>query len=455
MRNWARARAAEVRPHVDKAPEKANIEGGAEVGIEVRSEARGETVAQIRRRLVRLIALALAVWAWSASGAAAQPAVIPLTPPLPELTPLLEFVEAPLDKPVVPIPNVKLPGPPESLPALPPAKLVSLPDKVTPPVPSSRMLACAGTWLGVASESYECGVARFREGKYDEAARDFEQAVRLGGDRQDLIRLARYWLGESYWQLGRLELADRAFGQVAQTGGRDGLDVWALQGSGWTALRLGDPARAREAFTRLVAARPPNPLDVYGRFGLAMASYELGRYEEAQHAWSETMARPLPPALARDAAFWYGETLGRVKQYDRATAELGRFVAAGPHPLLETGKLRLGWSLLAGGKYAASAARLREAQGLGRGNGPDEHDWRDAGLALALLGAGDIDGARNAARELSAAQVEALGARQAPVARCRGGRASRCGRRRARTGAAGRRSRFGDSRLGASAQGRQ
>jgi len=350
---------------------------------------------------VRFPALALVIWAWSAS-AAAQPAVIPLTPPMPDLTPFLEFVEAPLDKPAVPIPHVRLPGPPEGLPALPPAKLVSIPDKVTPPVPTSRMLACAGTWLGVASESYECAVARFREGKYDEAARDFGQAVRQGGDRQDLIRQARYWLGESYWRLGRVELADRNFVQVAQSGGRDGLDLWALQGSGWTALRLGDPARAREAFTRLVAARPPSPLDVYGRFGLAIALYELGRYEEAQRAWADATARPLPPLLARDAAFWYGETLGRVGQYDRATAELGRFVAGGPHPLLETGKLRLGWWFLAGGKYAAAAARLREAQGLGRDrNGPDERDWRDAGLALALLGTGDVDGARNAARELS------------------------------------------------------
>ncbi len=350
---------------------------------------------------MKLTVLALVAWAWSASAAAQPAAVIPLTPPMPDLTPFLEFAEAPLDKPAVPIPNVKLPGPPEGLPALPPAKLVFLPDKLTAPLPASRMLACAGTWLGVASESYECAIARFREGKYDEAARDFGQAVRQGGDRQDLIRQARYWLGESYWRLGRFELADRAFAQVAQSGGRDGLDLWALQGSGWTALRLGVRARAREVFARLVAARPPSPLDVYGRFGLAVSLYGLGRYGEAQKAWSEAAARSLPP-LARDAAFWYGDTLGRVGEYDRATAELGRFVAGGPHPLLEAGKLRLGWWFLVGGKYQASAARLREVQGLGRDrNAPDERDWRDAGLALALLGTGDVDGARNAARELS------------------------------------------------------
>jgi tetratricopeptide (TPR) repeat protein len=352
-------------------------------------------------RIGLLTGLAFVLWAWPAA-TGAQPAVIPLTPPLPDLAPLLEFVEAPLDKPTVPIPNVNLPGPPENLPVLPPAKVTSLPDKATAPVPTSRMLACAGTWLGVASESYECAIARYREGKYDEAARDFGQAVRLGGDRADLIRQARYWLGESYWRLGRVELADRAFVQVAQSTGRDGLELWALQGSGWTALRLGDAARAREALTRLVAARPASPLDAYGRFGLALSLYELGRYEEAQKAWSEATARALPPPLARDAAFWYGETLGQTGQYDRATAELGRFVAGGPHPLLETGKLRLGWWFLAGGKYAASVAQLREVQGLGREPGTgEERDWRGAGLALALLGAGDVDGARSAARELS------------------------------------------------------
>jgi tetratricopeptide (TPR) repeat protein len=332
-----------------------------------------------------------------AGPASAQPQVLPLTPPPPDLTPLLEFVEAPLDKPPVPIPALKLPVPAEALPELPPAKLTSLPDKLTPPVPSSRMLACAGTWLGVASESYECGIARFREGKYDEAIRDFGQALRLGPDRPDLVRQAQYWQAESYWRLGRVELADRAFIQVAQAPGRSGLEQWALEGSGWTALRLGDAARARDAFARLIAARPAAPLDAYARFGLALALDLLGRYEEAQKAWSEATARPLPAALARDATFWQGETLGRIGQYEPAVSELGRFVAGGPHPLLESGRLRLGWWLLAAGNSVTSASRLREAKALG----PDERDWRDAGLALALLGAGDIEGARGAARELT------------------------------------------------------
>lgn len=333
--------------------------------------------------------------------AGSTPPVLPLTAPLPDLVGLLEFVETPLDKPAVPIPSVNLPVAPDVLAALPPA-WISLPGKPTAALPPSRALACAGTWLGVATESLQCGLARYHEGRYDEAARSFEQAVRLAGDRQDVARTARYWLGESFWKLGKIELADRTFTRLAEASGRDGLELWALASSGWTALRLGDFPRARETFARLLASRPPYPLDAYGRFGLALSLYALARYEEAQRAWSDAASQRLPAPLARDIIFWNGETLARVKQYDWASAELGRFVMGGPHPLLGTALVRLGWALLAAGKYPEAAARLREAQRLPRDrNAPDEQDWKDAGLALALLGGGDLDGARSAARPLA------------------------------------------------------
>lgn len=353
-------------------------------------------------RIPSLVAALLGLLAAAGMPAmAAAPAVLPLAAPPPDLVGLLEFAEAPLDKPPVPIPNVGFPAPPEALTA-PPAAAMVLPDKPTAALPPARTLACAGTWMGVGSESLACGIARFHETRYDEAARLFEQAARLAGDRQDVARSARYWLGESYWKLGRIELADRTFARMAESSGRDGLEPWALASSGWTALRLGDSARARDAFARLIAARPPPPLDAYGRFGLALALYALASYEEAQRAWTDATAQRLPAPLARDAIFWNGETLARLNQHTRASAALEQFVSGGPHPLLGTALMRLGWSLLADSKYPEAAARLRDAQRVPPArNTPDEQDWIDAGLALALLGAGDLDGARSAARPLA------------------------------------------------------
>ena len=301
------------------------------------------------------------------------------------------------------------------------------------------MLACAGTWLGVASESLECGVARLNERKYDEAARAFEQAVRLARDRQDVARPATYWLGESYWQLGRIEQADQAFTRLAQSPGRDGFDVWALANSGWTALRLGDFARARETFTRLLAARPTYPLDAYGRFGLALSLYALGQYEDAQRAWREVTAQRLPAPLARDAAFWSGETLARLKQYDRASTELGRFVAGWPPSAAGLGSdaarlvaARRGQVRAGRGAAARSAAAARRPQRARRAGleGLPASRWP-------CSGAKDLDGARNAARPLAQrgsklSSLSTSSVLEALVAARRGP-----GRRRARAATAG------------------
>ena len=123
----------------------------------------------------------------------------------------------------------------------------------------------------MASESLECGRARFQKGEYDDAVRALESAVRPGSEREIAIE-ARYWLGESYYRLGRIEQADWLFRQVGQDL-RQEFGPWALHSSGWTALRMDDAARARDAFTTLLARPVPVPLDVWGRFGLGLASY--------------------------------------------------------------------------------------------------------------------------------------------------------------------------------------
>jgi hypothetical protein len=122
---------------------------------------------------------------------------LPLTPPPPDLAPLVGFVSAPLDKPPVLV-EAPLPPPPVELPALPPAAIV-LPTAEKPAafVQPPRALPCIGAWTGVASESLECGRARFARAEYDDAAKALESATKAGAD-PDLLREARYWLGETY-----------------------------------------------------------------------------------------------------------------------------------------------------------------------------------------------------------------------------------------------------------------
>ena len=344
------------------------------------------------RRTLALVA------AWVLLVGAAAPR--PLDPPPPDLARLIPFAEAPSEKPALTI-DMPLPPPPVAMPAFPPAIPLPPADKPNAFIPSPRALPCVGSWLGIARESLECGRARFQRGDFEDAAKALDNAVRKSSDR-DVLREARYWLGESLWRLDRIEQADWLFRQVAQDTPRQDWGVWALHGSGWTALRLRDAARARDTFTSFLAGPTPSPLDAWGRHGLALALYALGRWEDADKQWAQLESRGVPPALTRDVLFWHGDTLGRIGQPDRAETMLRQFTQGGAHPLYPAGVLRLGWWALAAGHAPEAVATLRGYSGSA------EIEWATAALAQALLTAGDWAEARKT--------VTALSARRSPLA---------------------------------------
>src|SRR2546427_3664949 len=90
---------------------------------------------------------------------------------------------------------------------------------------------------------------------------------------------------------------------------------------GWTALRTGDAIRARDTFAQLLAGAVPAAMEPWARHGLGLASYALGRYDEAVAAWEALRSRGAPGSLARDVGFWLGEALGRVGPDDRRSEE--------------------------------------------------------------------------------------------------------------------------------------
>ena len=321
---------------------------------------------------------------------------LPLTPPPPDLAALVPFASAPLDKPALGT-DVKIPAASIDLPPLPLAAIVPpAVDKPTVQTQPPRSLPCIGAWTGVASESLECGRAKFQRGEYEDAAKALETATKPGVERE-VLREARYWLGESYYRLGRVEQADWLFRQVVQDSQRNDWRVWALHSSGWTALRVGDAARARDAFTAVLAAAPA-PVEPWARYGLGLAQYAAGQYADAVQTWNQLLERGTPTALARDVLFWHGDALGRVNEPGRAEADLKRFVDGGPHPLLTTAQLRLAWWALAAGHAPEALAAFRAY--APPANNP-EREWGQAGLALALLDSGDFKGARDAAAALA------------------------------------------------------
>lgn len=325
----------------------------------------------------------------------------PFLPPPPDIAPLVPFVAAPVDKPPV-LADAALPPAPLELPPLPLAALsVPAGDKPVAFVQPPRTLPCIGAWTGVPSESLECGRARFQRGEFEEAAKALESAARPGAER-DLLREARYWLGETYYRLNRIAEADWLFRQVGQDSPRQEWGVWAQHSSGWTALRIGDATRARDAFTAVLTGAVPSPIEPWARHGLGLANYALGRHQEAEQAWALALQRGTPVLLGRDVLFWHGEALGRIGEPGRAEADLRRFVDGGKHPLIPTAQLRLAWWALAARHAPEAVAAFRAYLVHLPSFTGKEREWGEAGLALALLATGDWNGARDAAAGLTA-----------------------------------------------------
>lgn len=363
----------------------------------------------------RPAAVACLFAAWLALTAATP---LPLAPQPMDVTALVPFVSAPLDKPSIKLPAVTMPSPPLDVPPVPPAVVVRpTTDKPTAMMPPTRTLPCVGAWTGDAGEALECGRARLLRGDLPEAVQALDQAVRNGRDRE-VVADARYWLGETLYRLGRIEQADAEFRRVAQERS-PALSPFALHSSGWTAIVLGDAGRAREAFAQLLASTHPLAIDAWGRFGLGLSLTALGRHPEAQRAWADVLSRRPPGALERDALFWHGDALGRIGQPDRAMIDLARFTQGGSHPLLAAGLVRLAWWSLAARRPAESLAAVRAYPGPRmpeprpepnkpapppRRPGPDQEaadrDWVDGSRALALLASDDLGGARTAAQPL-------------------------------------------------------
>jgi len=204
----------------------------------------------------RALALALSAALLAAPGSTTAATVLPLVPPPPDLTGLVPFAEAPVEKPPIAALDLPLPPSPVELPPMPLASIVvPAADKPTAALAPPGPLACVGAAFGVASKALECGRSHFAKGEYEDAAQDLEQAARKGAERE-LLTEARYWLAETYYRLNRFQQADQLFRQVAQGPRTAEFTVWSLHSSGWTALRLGEWSRARDTFTQFLTAAP-------------------------------------------------------------------------------------------------------------------------------------------------------------------------------------------------------
>jgi len=325
----------------------------------------------------------------------------------------------PLEKPPVPIPRVEAPPSPEPIPTPPTPRLTIDPSlRLMPRLASPRAMACnpLGSVFGVASELLECGRAKFQRGELEPARADLAAAVQKSSDRE-VVREARYWLAETLIRLGRSGAAEQHLALVARDDPSGEYGAHAAHTLGWLLLERGEAATALTTFeTQMRSGAPPDLIPTL-RHGRALSLYGLGRFADAREEWRALLGQSIPRPLVTEASFWLGDTLGRLGDAKGAAERLQLFTAAGPHPLLPAGMLRLAWWRRAAGQ-PVEAVRTYRALLQAYPQSP-EAPFARAGLVQALADTGDAAGAVAEARALEAQDPSGRIARPALLAALR------------------------------------
>jgi len=124
-----------------------------------------------------------------------------------------------------------------------------------PTTPSSAGPAPVSPAPGSPTRLYDMAWADYTAGSYDLAIEGFTSYVR-SFPRSEFADNAQYYIGESYFQRGRLAEAVEAFGRVISTYPNSDVVGQAYYKRGMSYERLNQPDRAREAYDFLIKTAP-------------------------------------------------------------------------------------------------------------------------------------------------------------------------------------------------------
>jgi tol-pal system protein YbgF len=155
----------------------------------------------------------------------------------------MRLAEAAGGTPKGPTGAVKTPLPATTTPARP---------SPPPPAVSPRPPAPAS-----GSVTYDGALAEYRARRYSSAVAQFD-ALLAKGPGKDLEDNCWYWIGESQFALGKYTDAAAAFERVfGYSGSEKGADARYMLASSYAAL--GDTARAKEEYHRVITDYPSSP----------------------------------------------------------------------------------------------------------------------------------------------------------------------------------------------------
>jgi len=152
---------------------------------------------------------------------------------------------------------------------------------------------------------YTKGYALYDQGKYDEAAKAYDEAIRLDPNNADTW----YNKGLALYDQGKYDEATKAYDEAIRLDPNNA-DTWNNKGNSLSHLgKYDDAINAYDEATRL------DPNDAYAWYNKGNSLYDQGKYDEAIKAYDEAIR--LDP---NDASTWYnkGNSLYNQGKYDEA-----------------------------------------------------------------------------------------------------------------------------------------
>ncbi len=226
-------------------------------------------------------------------------------------------------------------------------------DRFTHEYPSSPLAADA---------RFRIAELTFGRGEWTRAIAKFRSVVAEG--RSDLAGEALYWIGESYFKLGRSDSALAYYRRSFDRAPSGALSDYALFSTGWVHQQEQNYPTALQAYEDFSKRFPLSPLAPTTRVRIAEVHLQSGK-----PAISVEMLRAVRPGLTgpddiAEATYLLGEAYYRLAEYRQAQAWYDSFmVCCAGHRLTRDAQYSRAWVLLEQNKGAEAATAFLQLSG--------------------------------------------------------------------------------------------
>ena len=239
-----------------------------------------------------------------------------------------------------------------------------------------------------ASDQFAVAASHYTQSRWELAVTEFQDLIaRYPEDRRAVD--ARFFLGEAFIQLGRHGEARASFDEFLQVGAEHRFAKRALFRRGEAAYLSNQPELAEPDLKAFLAANPNDRLAAYALPYLAIATFKLNKFDEAEPLFTKARSQFPEGPQHRQTQFGSANLYEKTDRVELAIPLYEQLVHDATKPLAAQAEFRLAMIAYGRGKYADAIDRLARFESTYRSSPliPDARYW----LGLSVIGAKKLD----------------------------------------------------------------